>query len=144
MPELIIREMTQDEDFAHWLAELVQLEDDGAPSPAALVEDHWLGLTNEIGDWIGGLRYYTRGGVAHLLDIVVAREHRNQGYAHQLLKAFEERSADAGAHLAEFWTDDERAEGLLAALGWRRVMRRDRYIGERGWSLMEKRLAAAR
>ena len=44
------------------------------------------------------------------------------------------------AHLAEFWTDDTRSEGLLGALGWRRVFERDNYMGRRHWSLMEKAL----
>jgi len=47
---------------------------------------------------------------------------------------------DGGSHLAEFWTDDERSEGLLAALGWNPIFRRENYIGQRVWSLMEKRL----
>jgi hypothetical protein len=47
---------------------------------------------------------------------------------------------DAGAHLAEFWTDDGRSEGLLAAMGWRRVFERENYMGRRRWSLMEKAL----
>jgi hypothetical protein len=56
------------------------------------------------------------------------------------MAAFEERAVDGGAHLAEFWTDDERSEGLLAALGWNPIFRRENYIGQRAWSLMEKRL----
>jgi hypothetical protein len=48
---------------------------------------------------------------------------------------------ESGAHLAEFWTDDARSEGLLAALGWRRIFVRDGYIGRRPWWLMEKTLA---
>jgi hypothetical protein len=44
--------------------------------------------------------------------------------------------------MAEFWTDDQRSEGLLAAMGWRRVFQREDYIGHRGWSLMEKRLGS--
>jgi hypothetical protein len=49
---------------------------------------------------------------------------------------------ESGAHLAEFWTDDTRSEGLLAALGWRRIFLRERYIGQRSWALMEKTLAS--
>jgi len=56
------------------------------------------------------------------------------------MAAFEERSAEAGAHLAEFWTDDLGSEGLLAAMGWRVVLRRPGYIGGRTWVLMEKSL----
>jgi hypothetical protein len=44
--------------------------------------------------------------------------------------------------VAEFWTDDQRSEGLLAALGWRRIFQRENYIGHGSWSLMEKRLGA--
>jgi hypothetical protein len=44
--------------------------------------------------------------------------------------------------LAEFWTDDERSEGLLAALGWNPILRRPDYLGRRPWTLMEKRFTA--
>ena len=59
----------------------------------------------------------------------------------RLLAAFEQRAVESGAHLAEFWTDDPRSEGLLAALGWRRIFVRDGYLGRRTWSLMEKVLS---
>jgi GNAT superfamily N-acetyltransferase len=141
MSELTIREMGQDEDFAAWFSELLEQEDDPAVWTGGL-DEHYLILSNEIGDWIGGLRYWLRGGVAHLVDVVVLPQERHQGHAHRLLAAFEERAADAGAHLAEFWTDDTRSEGLLAALGWRCMYQRSDYIGHRSWSLMEKRLDA--
>ena len=139
MSELTIREMGQDEDFAAWFSERLEQEDDPAGSAGAL-DEHYLILSNEIGNWIGGLRYWLRGGVAHLVDVVVLPQERHQGHAHRLLAAFEERAAEAGAHLAEFWTDDHRSEGLLAALGWQRIFQRDGYIGHRTWSLMEKPL----
>jgi GNAT superfamily N-acetyltransferase len=139
MSELTIREMEQDEDFAAWFSELLEQEED--PSRlAGTLDEHYLILSNEIGDWIGGLRYWLRGGVAHLVDVVILPQERRRGHAHRLLSAFEERAVEAGAHLAEFWTDDDRSEGLLAALGWQRIYVRDEYIGRRSWSLMEKRL----
>ncbi len=139
MSELKIREMEQDGDFSAWFSDLVAEEGDAAGwgSP---VNDRYLVLSNEIGDWIGGLRFSLRGGVAHLLDVVVLPIERHQGYGHRLLAAFEERSNEAGAHLAEFWTDDLDSEGLLAALGWRVVLRREGYIGGRPWTLLEKPL----
>ncbi len=138
MNEMTIRAMDQDEDFAHWLQELLDLEAsaEGLPSPS---DDCYLVLSNEIGDWIGGLRYSMRGGVAHLIDLVVTPAERHQGHAHRLLEAFEVRVSEDDAHLAEFWTDDFRAEGLLGAMGWRRVLERPGYIGGRTWALMEKR-----
>lgn len=141
MSELTIREMGQDEDFSAWFSELLEQEDGDPGSPGSL-DEHYLILSNEIGDWIGGLRYWLRGGVAHLVDVVVLPQERHKGHAHRLLVAFEERAAEAGAHLAEFWTDDERSEGLLAAFGWRRIFRREHYIGHRSWALMEKHLEA--
>ena len=52
--------------------------------------------------------------MAHLVDVVVLPQERHKGHAHRLLAAFEERAAEAGgSHLAEFWTDDQRSEGLL-------------------------------
>ncbi len=100
-------------------------------------------LSNEIGDWVGGLRFTLRGGVAQLIGVGVTPGERHQGHAHRLLAAFEARAVEEDAHLVEFWTDDLRAEGLLAALGWRRVMQRDRYIGNRTWLLMEKAVGVA-
>ncbi len=139
MSELTIREMGQDEDFAAWFSELLEQEDDPAVWTGGL-DERYLILSNEIGDWVGGLRYWLRGGVAHLVDVVILPQERHQGHAHRLLAAFEERAVESGAHLAEFWTDDTRSEGLLAALGWRRIYQRSDYIGHREWALMEKRL----
>ena len=139
MSELTIREMGQDEDFSAWFSELLEQED-ATTGSAGGMEEHYLILSNEIGDWIGGLRYWLRGGVAHLVDVVVLPQERHRGHAHRLMAAFEERAAEAGGHVAEFWTDDQRSEGLLAALGWRRIFQREDYIGHRPWSLMEKQL----
>lgn len=139
MGELTIREMGQDEDFSAWFTEVLSQEQEGEGGAGAL-DEHYLILSNEIGDWIGGLRYWLRGGVAHLVDVLVLPEARHQGHAHRLMAAFEERAREAGAHIAEFWTDDLRSEGLLAALGWQVLLRRDDYIGRRRWSLMEKAL----
>jgi hypothetical protein len=71
MPEVRISTMDQDEDFAAWLTELLEREAEEAGLPTGF-DDRYIGLTDAIGDWIGGLRYYVRGGVAHLLDFVVA------------------------------------------------------------------------
>jgi GNAT superfamily N-acetyltransferase len=141
MSDIRIREMEQDEDFSAWFAEQLQRADEGS-NPGAYLEDRYLVLSNEIGDWVGGLRFGLRGGVAHLMEIVVASDQRHQGHAHRLLAAFEARAAESGAHLAEFWTDDAESEGLLGALGWNPVLRRDNYIGLRTWTLLEKRLTA--
>ncbi len=139
MSELTIRDMEQDEDFAAWFSEILEQEEDPSGSSSAL-DERYLILSNEIGDWIGGLRFWLRGGVAHLVDVVILPQERHRGHAHRLLSAFEERAAESGAHLAEFWTEDARAEGLLAALGWRQIFVRNGYLGGRTWSLMEKRL----
>ncbi len=139
MSELTIREMEQDGDFAAWYTELLEQEQDPA-GWSGVLDEHYLILSNEIGDWVGGLRYWLRGGVAHLVDVVVLPQERHQGHAHRLLAAFEERAAELGAHVAEFWTVDTRSEGLLAALGWRRIYQRENYIGRKTWSLTEKRL----
>jgi GNAT superfamily N-acetyltransferase len=144
MSELTIREMGQDEDFSAWFSELLDLEGDETVGAPGALDEHYLILSNEIGDWIGGLRYWLRGGVAHLVDVVVLPQERHQGHAHRLLAAFEQRAAEAGGHIAEFWTDDTRSEGLLGALGWRRIFQRQDYIGHRSWSLMEKQLGPDR
>ncbi len=139
MNDVRITPMDQDQDFAAWLTELLEREAAEAGLPTGF-DDHYIGLTSQVGDWVGGLRFYVRGGVAHLLDLAVTTPERGQGHAHRLLAAFEERAALEGAELAEFWTDDDRAEGLLAALGWRLVFRRPNYMHGRAWSLMEKTL----
>lgn len=139
MSELTIREMDQNEDFSAWYWEHLEEELD-ANSEYDATDQHYLILSNEIGDWIGGLRYWQRGGVAHLMDVMVLPDERHQGHAHRLLAAFENRATEAGAHLAEFWTDDLRSEGLLGALGWHCIFHRDNYIGGRDWALMEKQL----
>jgi GNAT superfamily N-acetyltransferase len=141
MGELTIREMEQEGDFAAWYSELIEQEEEAAGETGS-ADERSLTLSNEIGDWIGGLRYWLRSGVAHLVDVVVLPQERHQGHAHRLLTAFEGRALDGGAHLAEFWTDDERSEGLLAALGWNPILRRQDYLGRRPWTLMEKRFRA--
>ena len=56
MSELTIRDMEQDEDFAAWFSEILEQEEDPAGWSSAL-DERYLILSNEIGDWIGGLRY---------------------------------------------------------------------------------------
>ena len=51
------------------------------------------------------------------MDVVVLPKERHKGHAHRLVAAFEERAVEAGAHVAEFWTDDDRSEGLLGRPG---------------------------
>ena len=137
MSDITIREMEQDEEFSAWFSELLS-EEDAAEGTSSRVEDRYLVLSSEIGDWVGGLRYTLQGGVAHLVEVAVAPAERGQGHAHRLLAAFEERAATNGAHLVEFWTDDLRSESFLLAIGWRRVLARTGYIGGRDWYLMEK------
>lgn len=137
MAELTIREIDQDEEFSDWLGEVLHNEAD-ATGEAFQSEDHHLVLANEIGDWIGGLRYALRCGVAHLMELAVVAEERHQGHAHRLLAAFEEHASMSGAHLVEFWTQDLRSEALMAAFGWRRVWERPDYIGGETWYLLEK------
>jgi len=131
--DLTIREIRDDEEFAAWLGELTAAETGG-------IHDRHLVLTDEIGDWIGGLRYLARGGVAQVLDIGVVPQERGRGHALRLLQAFEDHARERGAHLLEFWTDRLGLEPLLAALGWRRVAARKDYVDGKQWHLMEKRL----
>jgi len=139
MHELTIREMEQGEEFADWFADLTMQEEEASGHPAHL-EDHYLILSNEVGDWIGGLRYSLRGGVAQVLEIGVRPADRNEGHGHRLLEAFEAHALEAGAHLVEFWSDDLGAEPELLVHGWERVVRREGYIGGATWYLFEKHL----
>ena len=91
MSDVQIKSMDQDTEFAAWLTELLERSAHEAGLPTGF-EDRYLGLTDELGDWIGGARYYVRGGVAHLLDLAVIPEARQQGHAHRLLAAFQERA----------------------------------------------------
>src|ERR1043165_2679435 len=136
--QLTIRETEEDEEFAAWLNDLTERYSSG-PRDDVLEERH-LVLADEIGDWIGGLRWTLRGGGGQPIDIGGVPRERHQGPAHRLLAAFEERAAEHGAHLLEFWTDHVAEEGLLGALGWSRVMRREGYIGGRAWYLLERRV----
>jgi GNAT superfamily N-acetyltransferase len=138
--QLTIREMDEGEDFAAWLNDLTERYEDD-PGDDALEERH-LVLADEIGDWIGGLRWSYRGGVAQVIDIGVLPRERHQGHAHRLLAAFESRAGEQGAHLLEVWTDHLEEEGLLSVLGWTRVVTRPGYVGGRTWYLLEKRLNA--
>jgi ribosomal protein S18 acetylase RimI-like enzyme len=133
--------MESGEEFAEWLRELADEAEEGGASESP--DERHLVLTDEIGDWIGGLRWQLRGGTASVLEIAVLPRERNQGHAHRLLAAFEARAAENGAHVLELWTDNLREEGLLEALGWKLLLRRDGYIGGRTWYLLEKRLTPA-
>lgn len=135
--ELVVREVRDDEEFALWLSELTQ----DYPEPDyGILEEHYLVLTSEIGDWIGGLRYLLRGGVAQILELGVAPGERGQGHALRLLQGFEAAASEREAHLLEFWTPNLDLEPLLAAAGWRLVMARPNYIEQGTWYLLERQL----
>jgi GNAT superfamily N-acetyltransferase len=136
--QLTIREMDEGEEFAAWLSDLADRF--GSGEGEETTDEHHLVLADEIGDWIGGLRWSFRGGVAQVIEVGVLPQERGRGHAHRLLAAFEERAVEQGAHLLEFWTDHAAEEGLLEAIGWHRVMRREGYIGGRSWYLLEKRV----
>jgi GNAT superfamily N-acetyltransferase len=132
--------MDQGEDFVSWFAELVERQDESTGAHLSY-HDRYLILTDDLGDWIGGVRFFLRGGVAHLLEFAVEAAHEDVGYGLRLLEAFEQRARDAGAHLAEFWANDLDSAGIYEELGWREVVRREEYVGRGPWALMEKRLA---
>ena len=136
--QLIIREMESGEEFSDWLRDLTEDAEDGDANESP--EERHLVLTDEIGDWIGGLRWSLRGGVASVIEVGVLPRERHQGHAHRLLAAFESRAAEAGAHVLELCTDHAGEENLLEALGWQCVARREGFIGGRTWYLLEKRI----
>lgn len=142
MAELTIREIDQDEEFSDWLSDVLH-DEEHTTGEAFQSQDHYLVLANEIGDWIGGLRYAMRGGVAHLMELAVVAEERHKGHAHRLVAAFEEHATHNGAHLVEFWTQDLRSEALMAVFGWRRAWERQDYIGGETWYLLEKAIEPA-
>jgi hypothetical protein len=80
MSEITIREMDQNEDFSAWYWEHLEEELDTADD-SDTIDQHYLILSNEIGDWVGGLRYWLRGGVAHLVDVMVLPDQRHRGHA---------------------------------------------------------------
>lgn len=141
MSELIIREMDRGEEFQSWFGDLVERQDSASGSHLKY-DDHLLVLTNETGDWVGGVRYYLRGGVAHLLEFAVVEHEEHLGYGLRLLEAFEGRAAEAGAHLLEFWTNDLESAEIYRDLGWVSILQRPRYVGGEEWVLMEKALTA--
>ncbi|HEV8149667.1 MAG TPA: GNAT family N-acetyltransferase [Gemmatimonadales bacterium] len=136
--QLTIREMESGEEFGDWLRELA--DDTDAVAAEESPEERHLILTDEIGDWIGGLRWSLRGGVASVIEVGVLPRERHQGHAHRLLAAFEQRAAEQGAHVLELWTDHAAEEGFLEALGWQCMLSREGYVGGRTWFLLEKRV----
>lgn len=136
--QLTIREMESGEEFADWLRDLSDDSEEGAGTESP--DERHLVLTDEIGDWIGGLRWSMRGGVASVIEVAVLPRERHQGHAHRLLAAFEIRATEQGAHVLELWTDHAGEENLLEALGWQCLLRREGFIGGRAWYLLEKRV----
>lgn len=142
MSELIIREMDRGEEFQAWFGDLVERQD-AASGSRLKYDDHLLVLTNQTGDWVGGVRYYLRGGVAHLMEFAVVETEEDLGYGLRLLEAFEGRAAEGGAHVLEFWTNDLESASIYTDLGWRVILQRPRYVGGEEWVLMEKALYPA-
>lgn len=133
--DLTIREISDDDEFGLWLREMIR---DYPVAEGRALEEHHLVLTDDIGDWIGGLRFTLRGGVAQILEIGVTPEERGRGHSLRLLEGFEAAARGREAHLIEFWTDNLALEPILEAVGWLRVLSRPRYIGGRTWHLFEK------
>ncbi len=134
---LTIHEIEDGEEFSAWLGELL----DNHPSTRLVdlsIEQRHLALANEIGDWIGGVRYTLRGGVATLMEIGVVPAERGRGHALRLLTAFQAHAEADGAHLAEFWTSTLQTEPLLSALGWKLRLTRDGYWNGARWYLFER------
>src|SRR2546426_10917909 len=95
MSELTIREMGQDEDFSAWFSELLEQEEGPTGSTGAL-DEHYLILSNEIGDWIGGPRGRLRGGGGHPGGAVVLPPHPRPGHAPPPVGGLRGRAAQAG------------------------------------------------
>ena len=138
--DLTVREIRDDEEFGVWLSELAH---DYPSADGSTFGDHRLVLTDELGEWIGGLRYMLRGGVAHVLEIAIAPEERGRGYALRLIEGFEAAAREHESHLIEFWSDNLGLEPILEAVGWTRLLSRPAYIGGRTWHLYEKRLESS-
>lgn len=136
---LTIREIEDGEEFVAWLADLVS-DFPSRRGQDLSTEQRHLALTNEIGDWVGGLHYTLRGGVATLAEMGVIPSERGRGHAFRLLTAFEEHARGQDAHLVELWSPDLRAEPLLSALGWRKVLTRHEYFNGQTWHLLDKPL----
>ncbi|TFH67039.1 MAG: N-acetyltransferase [Gemmatimonadales bacterium] len=135
--DLTVRE-SDEEEFGVWLSEIAH---DYPSAEGSMLGDHHLVLTDELGEWIGGLRYMLRGGVALVLEIAIAPEERGRGHALRLIEGFEEAARAHEAHLIEFWSDNLGLEPILEAVGWSRLLSRPAYIAGRTWHLYEKRLA---
>jgi GNAT superfamily N-acetyltransferase len=137
--DLTVREIRDDEEFGVWLSEIAH---DYPSDAGSTLDDHHLVLTDEIGEWIGGLRYMLRGGVALVLEIAITPEERGRGHALRLIEGFEMAARGNGAHLVEFWSDNLGLEPILEAVGWTRLLSRPKYIAGRTWHLYEKRLGS--
>lgn len=145
-------------------------EGKGGPTPALLIRDavaeeiaefqsrEWQRYDAEVGiRWdsrrchlaaerdgqlVGIAVYHIVGGVGHLDQLLVAKEHREQGIGSRLLREFERRCRAAGCHkltleTAEYQTQARR---LYAKHGFKIActMRDNKF--HRDWYLMEKEL----
>jgi len=69
----------------------------GNESPQWHKTCHWLRSEHD-GQTVGAARFYFRGGVAHLSEIVVGQSWRGQGIGGRLMACFEEMARRAGCH----------------------------------------------
>ena len=138
--DLTVREVADDSEFGIWLEELTR---DYPAAQGIALEEHHLALTDDIGEWIGGIRFWLRGGVAQVLEIGVAPDERGRGHSLRLLEGFEVAARARDAHLIEFWTYQLALEPILEANGWHRVISRPGYIAGHTWHLFEKPLGPA-
>lgn len=132
---MTVTEVSDDSEFGIWLEELTR---DYPAAEGIALEEHHLALTDDIGDWVGGLRFGLRGGVAQVLEIGVAPNERGQGHALRLLDGFEAAARSRDAHLIEFWSHQLGLEPILEANGWHRVLSRPGYIAGHTWHLFGK------
>ena len=61
--QLTIRETDEGEEFSAWLNDLTERY--GSAHRDDTIDERHLVLSDEIGDWIGGLRWSIRGGGAN-------------------------------------------------------------------------------
>lgn len=136
-PKLNIREATaeeiaqfQTEEWARYNAEVGVRWDSQRYRLMAEVE----------GKIVGIAVYHVVGGVGHLDQLLVAKDHRGQGIGSRLLNEFERRCRDAGCHKLTLETAEYQARGFYEKHGFKVActLRDNKF--RRNWHLMEKEL----
>ena len=101
-------------------------------------------LAAELDEQLVGIaHFHIVGGVGHLDQLLVAKEHQSQGIGSRLLQEFERRCRAEGCHKLTLETAEYQARGFYEKHGFKVActMRDNKF--HHNWYLMEKELRDA-